>query len=414
MSQPSIPNSRKIMIVLTLIAAASVGAWILLVGLIGNGGGAEAAGLQGPMVQLPTTDGFSLFWNLAGGGEARVIVAEEDGREQEFTVEPEDGRYVLRIDGLSAGTPCDYVVRVETEEGIAEAEGRTRTAPPRGSSFRFLAFGDSGSGYPEQYKLAKVMESYEPELIVHTGDLIYPDGALRHYPSKFYEPNAALLRRCAFFPCLGNHDYNDVLGEPMRANFLFPGNGPEGMHPEQYYWFDFGDVRFVCLDSNDAFSDMRKIVPWLDRVLGDAGDRWRVLFFHHPCYTDGSHTPSGKIRELVVPLADKWNVELVLVGHNHMHERTRAIRGGEVVPDGEGTVYITTGAGGAALQKFRQEQSEFIVTRNNEIHSFTVVDVTPAEMNIRQIDINNEVMDEFSLPKRPEPAPREAATAPAS
>jgi hypothetical protein len=297
------------------------------------------------------------------------------------------------------------VANTATPSGLT---AKLRTAPARGQPFRVLVFGDSGNGGPMQVQLAQHMATYNANLIIHTGDLIWPDGAAFRYPAQLYRPYAKLLPRLGFYPCLGNHDYDDYQGDPMIAEFVLPDNGPDGLVPERNYWFDFGDVRFVCINSSETFQVMRdKIGPWLDGVLADAGDRWKIAYYHHPVYTNGKYTPSGKLRQVVLPLFDRYNVALAFNGHNQMYEASHPIAGGKVVGPGEGTVYVTTGTGGADLYSIHGPKPETLRIQNDQQHGFTVLDITPQEITVRQMGEQNQLLDEFVVPR---PAASDATT----
>jgi hypothetical protein len=165
-----------------------------------------------------------------------------------------------------------------------------------------------------------------------------------------------------------------------------------------HYWFDYGKARFVCINSNVGFSEMKQqVVPWLDKVLADAGERWKIAFYHHPPYTGGKYAPSGKVRQLLVPLFDRYGVHLAFNGHNHMYERTHPLRGGQIRPTSQGTIYITTGAGGNPLYDVEHPNREYLRVQDNTQHSFTIVDVSPEKILIRQVGIDDQVIDTFAL-----------------
>lgn len=370
------------------------------------------SGSTGPMVQMLTSDSFTLVWTLPAEPSAIVRVREgEQGTPREIAVRAVKGRYEAVVDGLKAATSYRYEIELPGTQSPVFAQDEVRTAPGRNSSFRFLAFGDSGMGNEDQKALVPHMLKCDAGLVVHTGDLVYPDGKAGDYPAKFYGPYAALLRRAALYPIFGNHDYDDYLGVPMLENFVLPRNGPQGTTPERHYWFDFGDVRFVGIDNYESFEALRdQVAPWLDFVLGGAADRWKVVFFHHPVYTNSKHSPSGKILQTLVPLFDRHRVELVLCGHNHLYERSHPIRGGDIVAPGEGTVYVTTGAGGAELYRIRETPSPYMAFQNDREHSFTVVDVSPETMVLQQIGRTGQVLDRTEIPR----AAKAPSTAPAA
>ncbi len=352
---------------------------------------------DGPMVQLLRPDGFTLTWRAQEpqGLEVRLRGDSEDA-EVVVPVTIAD-RCRASVAGLRPASRYRYTIRRCGHDGAVLAEGQTRTAPERGGPFRFLAFGDSGSGNRVQYRLGSLMSEYDADVAVHTGDIVYPDGALQNYRRKFFLAYGDLLRRTAIYPTLGNHDVDDNGGEGMFRNFELPSNGPPGTRTGEYYWFDIGDVRFVCLNSNTPFQRLGQgVAEWLNHVLGDAADRWKVLYFHHPLYTSGDHTARGSFRQIILPVLDRWHAELVLVGHNHAYERSRPLRAGQVVGDGEGTVYITTGAGGGNLHRLRMP-FDGLAARNDAKHSFTVVDVTSACLTVRQVAVDREELDRFEI-----------------
>lgn len=379
----------------------------LAIALMGQG----APGIvTGPMVQMVTPEGFSLIWRVRPSKAAEVSVATADGeREGTIGVAAEQDRWVATITGLRPGTRYRYSIQhSDRKSGEPLARGSVTTAPPGGghSAFRVLAFGDSGCGEAAQYELAKVMGAQSPQLIVHTGDLVYPEGERRDYAKKFFEPYAGLLSVTPFYPSVGNHDYQTEQAAPMFEEFVLPRNGPAGATPERHYWFDWGDARFVAIDTDEGLNELRdQVAPWLDGVLARAESRWKICFFHHPPVTNGkTYEPTHRVIQTLVPLFDKHRVSLVLNGHNHMYERSYPLLAAtQRVSDGAGTVYITTGAGGDELYEERPTPSPLLAIHDATQHSFTIFDVTLTQIRGQQINAKGKAIDEFVIP-RPSPA----------
>jgi hypothetical protein len=92
-----------------------------------------------------------------------------------------------------------------------------------------------------------------------------------------------------------------------------------------------------------------------------------VAYFHHCAYcTCTSHGSEGGARKFWVPLFDKYGVDLVINGHNHIFERTDPLKGGvstpaptgsTITPATQGTTYIAAGGGGVSLYKFSAADS---------------------------------------------------------
>lgn len=362
----------------------------------------RASDLQGgPIVQSLQADHFSLVWWARGGQEATVEVRQGTWSHRNV-VRPNQGRYLETITGLSPSTLYEYTITTPDGTGATHVvgKGRVRTAPLPGGTFRFLAFGDSGSGDEAQLQLAALMPGYNPDLIVHAGDVIEPKGDLANYPRKFLQPYGSLLANVCIYPCLGNHDWNKVEGRAFFHVFDLPENGPAGVQPQRNYWFDFGDVRFVCFDSNDTLESIQtRIAPWLQATLESAPTRWKIVVFHHAIYTNGNHSAKGALLQNIVPVLDKCKVDVVFSGHNHMYERSKPLRSGRPVDGSDGTVYITTGAGGCELYEPHRPKPAHQAAGDYTQHSFTVVDVTPESLSLRQIGQANNVIDQFDIRK---------------
>ncbi len=389
-----------------ILAAVLLGA-LVVVGTLGYQRYARGPMPAGPMIQMLQTDGFTIVWEISGGRPAVARIKGPDGAWFEpASLTRKGDRHVAVVEGLQPATFYDYEIRYAEGDEPPLATARTRTAPKRGGAFRFLAFGDSGSGYPQQYELADRMVTYDPDLCVHVGDIVYPDGRASHYYRKFYQPYRELLMRAAMYPVLGNHDWDEYQGKPAFDVFILPENGPKGAIPERHFWFDVGDVRFIGIDTDARFDEYRQqIGPWLDEVLSSSGDRWKIAYFHHCVYTHGNHTPLGKVLQVIMPRLEAHGTHVVLVGHNHKYERSHPIRDGQIVPPQEGIVHVTTGAGGAKLRTSLKPKPDYLCVQNHEQCSFTVVDVTPERLSFQQIGLDGEVIDRFAVHHRVRPLP---------
>ncbi|MEV6303279.1 metallophosphoesterase [Actinoplanes sp. NPDC051861] len=179
----------------------------------------------------------------------------------------------------------------------------------------------------------------------------------------------------------GNHDMEPIYGDHgyggHRSRLDFPDNGPKGC--PSVYRFIYGNVGFVSADANELSAELRtnagysggKQVKWLEKTLKE----WRtekagqidfiVAFFHQCAYsTTNNHASDGGVRDALDPLFSKYQVDLVVQGHNHLLERTDPIRYGRKTrsaPDGatihpakEGVTYICVGSGGRPRYPFRE------------------------------------------------------------
>ncbi len=347
----------------------------------------------GPLVQMVAPDGFTLVWEMHPAQPATLRVFDGDSVVSSTTVSPEPG---LRYEAAVTGLQPDRTYAYEISPGPVRRT--VKTAPAAAQPFRLLALGDTGDGEWPQWRISRMLGRFMPDLIVHTGDLVYPRGRIQDYPRNFYQPYARLIDHVPLYPCLGNHDVMAGDGAALLDTFVLPANGPESIPPERVYWFDYAGVRFAAIDSNLTFEQLRDVVaPWLDQVLGSAGPGWKIVFFHEPIYTHGRYDEAVKMRESIGPVLDGRGVNLVLCGHNHMYERTHPLRGGQIVPAGEGTVYVTTAAGGANLYRLRPDPPAYLAAWDHSQHSFTIVDVSEDLLRVRQVGEDGRSIDDFHI-----------------
>ena len=249
-------------------------------------------------------------------------------------------RHAVTIAGLDPGSTYHY--RVESAD-VPSASGRFCTAPVgEGSRFSFAVVGDSGSGGKGQLAVAGLLGRCWPDLILHTGDVVYPAGEESHYDQRFFTPYRHLIKEVPVFLVLGNHDVRKGSGAAFLENFHPPLGSPGST--KRYYSFDWGDAHFVALDSelyyNDKGSSAERQKAFLERDLAATGKSLKIAFLHRSPYGSSRHGGDDKVRHDLAPVFARHGVNLVFAGHDHVYERT--------VPIG-GVTYIVSGGGGRRL-----------------------------------------------------------------
>ncbi|GAA0433416.1 metallophosphoesterase family protein [Streptomyces luteireticuli] len=306
---------------------------------------------------------------------------------------PSVDQYYLHaaLDGLRPGTTYYYGVG-HTGFDPAEAHnmgtiGTFRTAPARPGKFTFTAFGDQGVSY---HALAndQVILGQNPAFHLHAGDICYADDSGAGKPDDVYDARVwdqflaqteSVAKSVPWMVTTGNHDmeawYSPNGYGGQSARWALPANGHDPRHAPGVYSFIYSNVGVVALDANDVSYEITantgytggRQTAWLDRRLRELRARreidFIVVFFHHCAYsTTNSHASDGGVRDTWLPLFEKHQVDLVINGHNHVYERTDAIRRGRVarkVPIGgtadssrDGIVYVTAGGAGKSLYDF--------------------------------------------------------------
>jgi 3',5'-cyclic AMP phosphodiesterase CpdA len=85
---------------------------------------------------------------------------------------------------------------------------------------------------------------------------------------------------------------------------------------------------------------------WMENVLQNNPNKWTILTLHHPIFSAAVKRDNPKVREALLPLVDKYKIDMVLQGHDHTYGRSALITSGTVTGQGEsGTVYVVTVSG---------------------------------------------------------------------
>jgi 3',5'-cyclic AMP phosphodiesterase CpdA len=192
--------------------------------------------------------------------------------------------------------------------------------PNKEGSTKFAVIGDTGTGDKHQLEVAKQLTTWRTrfpfELVVMMGDNLYGGDKPKDYAKEFEIPYKTLLDAgVKFYASLGNHDNaNQRLYKPFNMN------------GEKYYTFKPRDgVRFFALDSN--YVDDKQLA-WLEKELSASGSDWKIMFFHHPLYSDGeTHGSADLQRERLEPVFLKHGVNVVLSGHEHFYQRIKPQKG---------------------------------------------------------------------------------------
>jgi len=256
---------------------------------------------------------------------------------------------------------------------------------------KFLVFGDSGSGSNEQKILARLMEKESPDLILHTGDLAYERGTPMELKEKALFIYQKLFDQASFYPVLGNHDYLTQNGQPFLDIFKLPGN-------ERYYFFSVGKNLFIALDSNALLDEApNKMLSWLEQTLSRnvTSYQWVFVYFHHPAYSTGSHGSDKRVQDKIVPILEKYSVDMVFSGHDHNYQRTCEIKQGKC--ENGGIVYLVTGGGGKSL--YPVGRPDWFTKFQKSVYHFLSVKIENCRLTLETIDLNGAVFDKVEKAK---------------
>jgi hypothetical protein len=255
---------------------------------------------------------------------------------------------------------------------------------------RFAVIGDYGKAGSALLAVSELVNTWEVDFVITTGDNNYPDGSphtidenigqyFHDYISPYmgtYGPGAEVNR---FFPSMGNHDWRWQDGQPYLDYFTLPGN-------ERYYEFEWEFIHLFSVSSHtdepDGVSKSSAQAGWLSEGLKASKAPWQIVYFHHSPYSSGYH---GPIDYMQWDFQD-WGADLILSGHDHHYERL-------IVDD---LVYIVQGLGGASRYPIFSNYPESQVRYWNNFGAL-LVEATLDQLDITFYNIDGEVIDQFSL-----------------
>ena len=253
-----------------------------------------------------------------------------------------------------------------------------------GQSVHVVGIGDfgyegSGSGQRAVARAIQAWHRKSPfQLGLTVGDNFYPRGVTSVSDpiwKKIWEADYGPLQ-IPFFASLGNHDYSGN----EQAQIEYSARSSTWRMPGRYYTFQAGPVRFFALDTDEGTSRKwyslwdrpwsTRQAEWLSKSLALHQDApWRVVYGHHPVYSDGSHGDTGRMIKQLLPILRAQKVDVFLAGHDHdlqYHVR-------------DGLHFAVVGGGGKDTRGINRRRAEFA----QPLHGFLALSATAHRLVLR-------------------------------
>lgn len=254
-------------------------------------------------------------------------------------------------------------------------------AGPAYGGVGILAIGDFGVGGDTERRMGTSMKRFARDRAAHAlvtlGDNDYtesPSAFHRNWTESF---GWAARRGLLVAGTLGNHDF-----EVQQGRYEYD----ELNMPRNRYRRKVGRVALFLLDSNRV---SRGQTRWLRRALRSSNARWKVAAFHHPPYACGGHSGEESVADRWVPLFQRFDVDLVLSGHDHNYQRFAKRRG---------VTYVVHGGGGQGLYTLHSCPSEYprqVVGK--ETHGWLYLKAGAKRLRVKAIGPRGGVRDSFVI-----------------
>src|SRR5437868_6031658 len=294
--------------------------------------------------------------------------------------------FVIAACGIvSLHPPAEIAALVASPHAMPVAQGVVEVKLPlEQKSVRFAVIGDNGTGDTPQYEVAAEMEAYRKvvgyDFVTMMGDNIYGSHKPRDFELKFETPYKPLLDAgVKFYACLGNHDdSNETRYKPFN------------MDGQRYYSFKKGDAQFFVLDSN--YMDAAQL-EWINNQLSGSTAKWKIAYFHHPLYSDGRfHGPDLDLRKQLMPMFEKYGLNVVLSGHDHVYERFK--------PE-EGIYFFLVGNSGQLRYRNLRQGSGIMAAGFDTDCTFMLVEISADRLYFQTVSRTGQTVDSGTLQRQP-------------
>lgn len=311
--------------------------------------------------------------------------------------------YQVTLSNLEPHTPYFYKIKAKARDGSVMESGvlTFATAVKSYEPFSFAVIGDTEARPHVNDRVCKLVWDERPNLLMIVGDLT--DGGKEEHKFEwnfeFFQGVTQLASRIPVFPVAGNgegdlHWYN-------RYHKL-----PES---EAYYSFTYGNAEFFMLNSNQPkeFAPGGAQYQWLEEKLKNSTATWKFVAHHHATYSadedDYGNAWKGKtnlgdaaIRQ-IVPLYEKYGVDMVFFGHLHTYQRTLPIKD-NLVDQKNGVIYVQGGGGGGNLEDFAPSRAWFSA-KTYRGHHYFIISVHNNTLNLKMYDTEGRMRDYLDLTK---------------
>lgn len=265
----------------------------------------------------------------------------------------------VALTGLSPQTV--YMYRV-VRNGTPDTTYTFTTAVTPGSAFSFAAYGDNrtgvggvngGGAHADHLAVANAIAGEVPDFVINTADYMDADNLLGvevFQPwVEFFQQEVNLLPLAPTYNARGNHDdassnWTKLFGLPSD-----PGDA--------YRSFDYGNAHFVVVNANIAVNVGSPQYNWVVADLAAHEGQGPLFVFHHQgAFSNGVHGGNSGVHDNLAPQYQKYGVDVVFQGHDHVYTRYQPING---------VNYIVTGGGGAPTYPVNyQNQAPIAVTQS--------------------------------------------------
>ncbi len=228
--------------------------------------------------------------------------------------------------------------------------------------------------YDDSYAAVKALLADERtnnfDFLLNAGDMV-DNGKNFNQWAMALDTYQTLFANTSQFFAAGNHEdgknafatyFNYTLPVDEENNRL-----QDDITDGAFYSFNYGTAHFTVLNTNDATSNgLGEIqLKWLEKDLSESKAKWKFVLMHKSIFSGGSHSTDAEVvamRAQLVPLFNKYGVNMVFAGHDHTYTTTHLVKADGSVEKrasldglrytGDGVLFVTLGTLGTKYYEY--------------------------------------------------------------
>ncbi len=304
---------------------SKIRSWSLILGLLilFRGNAIGQTGISG--IRFGSTgnplNGLTIAWTNPGNSDSIKWGYTSDFENGKFeTVKSNSitgNQFEYTFPTLKSGSTIFYKL-FDSKQKVWTEQLKFQTASDASENqFSFTVLGDSRTNVDEWKIISEA--TLETDFTLFLGDIINSGNKSEEW-HDWFQFGKKYISGEPIYHCVGNHDRDNSIGrfDNFLGLFTLPGN-------ELYYSFNYGNVVFICLNSENAKDKTQ--YKWLLSTLEANKDKtWKIIFFHRPFFTSPDH--SGEMDAYFDnwwKAFDDYGVDMIFNGHTHNYQRTKPI-----------------------------------------------------------------------------------------
>lgn len=299
-------------------------------------------------------------------------------------------------------------------------------------SLNILVVGDWGrKGLYNQsqvaYQMGRIAEDLDVAFIISTGDNFYEDGLTGvsdpAFLQSFSQMYTAKSLQKPWYAVLGNHDYRgDVLAQldpvlkeidsrwlcqrsfTLKYNLstlpFSSANNLECPSTAELYFVDTSPFvdKYWKIPNEDTY-DWRGVIPRdtylrqqlqdLETGLRSSNATWKLVIGHHTLRSVGDHGDTEELVQQLLPILEKYNVDLYINGHDHCLEHIKSLT--------SPIQFLTSGGGSKAWRGMKKGADMTGLEMYYDGQGFMILKITQKYLYAIFYDIEGNVIHQLEL-----------------